>query len=124
MSRTSLVLLLLLGLSLLTVSHNALAQSEGFFACGIAESFAYFMITVFVYYIVLLMWVAQDAKSRGMDNIVVWVLVVACLGYVGMIIYLIPFLKIYIALAVLMKYQTPVIPATGVRLMTLSLKVS
>jgi hypothetical protein len=89
MSRTSLVLLLLLGLSLLTVSHNALAQSEGFFACGIAESFAYFMITVFVYYIVLLMWVAQDAKSRGMDNIVMWVLVVACLGYVGMIIYLI-----------------------------------
>ena len=37
---------------------------------------------------------------------------------------LIPFLKIYIALAVLMKYQTPVIPATGVRLMTLSLKVA
>ena len=36
----------------------------------------------------------------------------------------IPFLKIYIALAVLMKYQTPVIPATGVRLMTLSLKVA
>ncbi len=35
----------------------------------------------------------------------------------------IPFLKIYIALAVLMKYETPVIPATGVRLMTLSLKV-
>ena len=38
--------------------------------------------------------------------------------------YIIPFLKIYIALAVLMKYQTPVIPATGVRLMTLSLKVA
>ena len=31
---------------------------------------------------------------------------------------IIPFLKIYIALAVLMKYETPVIPATGVRLMT------
>ena len=28
------------------------------------------------------------------------------------------------ALAVLMKYETPVIPATGVRLMTLSLKVA
>ncbi len=38
--------------------------------------------------------------------------------------YIIPFLKIYIALAVLMKYQTPVIPATGARLMTLSLKVA
>ncbi len=37
---------------------------------------------------------------------------------------IIPFLKIYIALAVLMKYETPVIPATGVRLMTLSLKVA
>ena len=35
-----------------------------------------------------------------------------------MVSYIIPFLKIYIALAVLMKYETPVIPATGVRLMT------
>ncbi len=41
-----------------------------------------------------------------------------------MVSYIIPFLKIYIALAVLMKYETPVIPATGVRLMTLSLKVA
>lgn len=38
--------------------------------------------------IALLVWVARDAKSRGMDSAVVWMLLVFFTSFIGLIIYL------------------------------------
>lgn len=38
--------------------------------------------------IILLVWVAKDAKARGMDNAVTWMLVVFFLHLLGLIIYM------------------------------------
>lgn len=88
MGRTSLVLFLTLGLSLLTVSHDAFAQSEGCSACGVLGGCIFFPIAISVISIIILVWVARDAKARGMDNAVLWMLVVFFLNFVGLIIYL------------------------------------
>jgi hypothetical protein len=37
--------------------------------------------------IALLIWVARDAKSRGMDSAVLWMLLVAFTGPIGLLIY-------------------------------------
>ena len=36
----------------------------------------------------LLVWVAKDAKNRGMDNAVLWLILVALTGLIGFIIYI------------------------------------
>ena len=41
----------------------------------------FFIIAILVLNIVLLVWVARDAKARGMDNSVLWMLVVFFLGH-------------------------------------------
>lgn len=38
--------------------------------------------------IALLVWVARDAKSRGLDNSVLWMILVLVTGVVGLIIYI------------------------------------
>lgn len=38
--------------------------------------------------IVLLVWVARDAKNRGMDNSVLWMVLVMVTGVLGLVIYL------------------------------------
>jgi FtsH-binding integral membrane protein len=38
--------------------------------------------------IALLVWVAKDAKARGMDNAVVWMVLVMFTSLIGLIIYL------------------------------------
>jgi hypothetical protein len=38
--------------------------------------------------IAMLVWVARDAKARGMDGSVVWMIVVLLLSVVGLIIYI------------------------------------
>lgn len=45
-------------------------------------------ITFIVLSVVLLIWVARDAKARDMDNSVVWMLVVFVLNLLGLVIYL------------------------------------
>jgi hypothetical protein len=42
----------------------------------------------FVLSIALLIWVARDAKARGMDSAVVWMLLVMFTSVIGLIIYL------------------------------------
>ncbi len=39
-------------------------------------------------HIVLLVWVARDSKARGMDNSVVWMILVMITGLIGLVIYL------------------------------------
>lgn len=43
---------------------------------------------IIVLNIALLVWVARDAKARGMDSSVLWMLLVMFTGLVGLIIYL------------------------------------
>ncbi len=45
-------------------------------------------IILFVLNIVLLIWVARDAKARGMDNSVLWMALVLFTGFIGLIIYI------------------------------------
>ena len=47
-----------------------------------------FFVGLFVLGIVLLVWVAKDAKARGVDNPILWMLLVLCTSVLGLIIYL------------------------------------
>jgi hypothetical protein len=38
--------------------------------------------------IALLVWVARDAKARGMDSAILWMLLVMFVGPIGLVIYL------------------------------------
>jgi hypothetical protein len=47
-----------------------------------------FMVAILALNIALLLWVARDAKSRGMDNSIQWMVLVMLTGLIGLIIYL------------------------------------
>jgi hypothetical protein len=59
-----------------------------FVACGCLGFFGLIMFGIIALNIALLIWVARDAKSRGMDNAVVWMILVMLTGIIGLIIYL------------------------------------
>ena len=46
------------------------------------------IIVIVVFNIALLIWVARDAKARGMDSSVLWMILVMVTGPVGLIIYI------------------------------------
>jgi ribosomal protein L32 len=65
---------------------SSAAGAAGCAACG---SFLLILIhAVIAIDIALLGWVARDAKSRGMDGAVLWVLLVLFTGIIGLIIYI------------------------------------
>lgn len=64
----------------------AAAAATGCMGCGAV--FLGFAALWIVVTILLLVWVYKDAKSRGMDSPVLWLLVVAVLGVIGLIVYL------------------------------------
>lgn len=57
-------------------------------ACGICGTFLFIPIVIVVLDILLLVWVARDAKARGLDNGVLWMLLVFFTSFVGLIIYI------------------------------------
>ncbi len=58
-------------------------------ACGIFTGATIFIpIAIFVINIAILIWVARDAKNRGMANPVLWMLTSFFLGVIGLIIYI------------------------------------
>ena len=63
-------------------------DASPFVACGCLGFFALIMVGIIALNIALLIWVARDAKSRGMDNAVVWMIIVMLTGIIGLIIYL------------------------------------
>ena len=90
-------------LTLLLVGMNAMSQSRGGpdEACGTAGGCAscgacgaapvviiVFFIALIVLNIALLVWVARDSKSRGMDNSVMWMILVIFTGVIGLVIYI------------------------------------
>jgi uncharacterized membrane protein YhaH (DUF805 family) len=57
-------------------------------ACGCCGTFIFIPIVLLAISIALLVWVARDAKARGMDNAVLWMLLVFFLNLIGLVIYL------------------------------------
>ena len=62
------------------------AGAGGCLACG--GFFMFIILGIIALNIALLVWVYRDAKNRGMDNAVVWLIVVLLVGPIGAIIYL------------------------------------
>jgi uncharacterized membrane protein YhaH (DUF805 family) len=57
-------------------------------ACGGVFVFVIFLILALIALnIALLVWVARDAKSRGMDSAVIWMVLVMFTGLIGLLIY-------------------------------------
>ena len=56
--------------------------------CGCCGTFIFIPIALFALSIAMLVWVARDAKARGMDSAVLWMLLVFFLNVIGLVIYL------------------------------------
>ena len=57
-------------------------------ACGCLGFFGFVIVAIVVLNIALLVWVARDAKARGMDSAILWMILVMFTGIIGLIIYL------------------------------------
>jgi uncharacterized membrane protein YhaH (DUF805 family) len=58
-------------------------------ACGLGVGVLVFLfLAVLALNIALLVWVARDAKARGLDNSVLWMILVMVTGPIGFVIYL------------------------------------
>jgi hypothetical protein len=56
--------------------------------CACCSTFLALPLILIVLDIALLVWVARDAKARGMDSAVLWMLLVFFTSFIGLIIYL------------------------------------
>jgi len=56
--------------------------------CGCCGTFIIIPIVFLALSIALLVWVARDAKARGMDSAVLWMLLVFFLNLLGLLIYI------------------------------------
>jgi hypothetical protein len=62
------------------------AGAAGCFACS---GFVLFLVLgLIALNVAILVWVARDAKARGMDSAILWMLLVFFLGIIGLVIYL------------------------------------
>ena len=68
-------------------SPDSLSNLRQFF--GMFGGFMLISLGIFVIHIVILIWVAQDAKARGMDDVVLWLIAVFLISIGGLIVYLI-----------------------------------
>jgi uncharacterized membrane protein YhaH (DUF805 family) len=63
---------------------NGSAAAAG---CALCGTLIFIPIAIFVLNIALLVWVARDAKARGMDSAVIWMILVMFTSVIGLIIY-------------------------------------
>ena len=56
--------------------------------CGSFFFLIFVVVALFVLNIAMLVWVARDAKNRGMDNSVMWMILVFFTSFLGLIIYI------------------------------------
>lgn len=69
--------------------RNSEDPAAGCAVCGVFTGILILIpIIIIVLNIILLVWVAKDAKSRGMDSAVIWMILVLILGPIGLIIYI------------------------------------
>lgn len=64
---------------------NPLAAAGG---CAVCSSILMIPVVIVVLDIALLIWVARDAKARGMDSAILWMLLVFFTSVVGLVIYI------------------------------------
>ena len=58
-------------------------------ACAACSGgFLFLIVAIIALNIAILVWVARDAKSRGMDSAAIWMILVMFTGVIGLIIYL------------------------------------
>ena len=70
-------------------AHGSVADPVSSLAgCGCCSTFIFIPIILLALHIALLVWVARDAKARGMDSAVIWMLLVFFLPLLGVVIYL------------------------------------
>jgi uncharacterized membrane protein YhaH (DUF805 family) len=69
-------------------ADSAAASAVGAGCCGSFLFLIFAIVAIFVLNIALLVWVARDAKSRGMDNSVMWMILVFFTSLLGLIIYI------------------------------------
>jgi Phospholipase_D-nuclease N-terminal len=85
---------LALGALPLLLAQTALGQDDysDAAAAGVCAALSGVLIMIPIVIIALniamLVWVAKDAKARGMENSIVWMLLVLCTSVVGLIIYI------------------------------------
>jgi hypothetical protein len=77
--------LLCAGVSVSIAQDNNPANAAA--GCGCCGTFLAIPIILLVLNIALLVWVARDAKARGMDNSVGWMFLVFFTSFIGLIIY-------------------------------------
>jgi ABC-type transport system involved in multi-copper enzyme maturation permease subunit len=63
-------------------------EAEAAAGCAACGGFILFCGILFVLNIALLIWVARDAKNRGMDSAILWMLLVMFTSVLGLLIYL------------------------------------
>jgi small-conductance mechanosensitive channel len=56
--------------------------------CALCSTILMIPLVLFVLNIALLIWVARDAKDRGMDNAVLWMVLVLFTSVIGLVIYI------------------------------------
>ena len=81
-----LALLLAPATLLMAQRDNPAAGCAGCLACGVLPMIM--IVAVIALHIAILVWVARDAKSRGMDNAVLWMILVLLTGLIGLVVYL------------------------------------
>lgn len=89
---TLLLMVLLLASNLVQAQQRRNPNDPPTGSCAACGAFTGVMILIPIILIVLnialLIWVARDAKSRGMDSAVLWMILVFFLGPIGLIIYI------------------------------------
>ena len=88
MRRNVLIALLLVLCTLPLVAQNETTPGEA--AAGIAAmgGCMVFVLIMLAIQIFIMIWVYKDAKARGMDNAVLWLVIVLITGLIGLVIYL------------------------------------
>jgi hypothetical protein len=87
-----LALLAMVALRAVALAQDATSAAEDAAACAACGTCGGVMILIpilfFAVNIALLVWVARDAKSRGMDSAVLWMLLVMFTSFIGLLIYI------------------------------------
>ncbi len=71
-------------------AKQAAEAMKGCAACGTSMMMTIIIgsLAILVLHVILMVWVARDAKSRGMDGAVLWVFLMLFIGVIGLVVYL------------------------------------
>ena len=79
----------LIGAAACCAQNNDASGAAGCMACtSCGGGIVFIAVAWIVLSVALLVWVARDAKARGMDSAILWMLLVLFLGLIGLLIYL------------------------------------